>query len=90
MGLDLGTRPRNSLLAVTVGWLVLVPALVAIARGFSRVKLVQTELSISANPMPSFVFVLATLVFFPVSLAVLQSDLNEIAAALPTGDSQLT
>lgn len=49
----------------------------------------QTELAISANPIPTFVFVLATLVFFPVTLAVMQSDLNEIAAALPAGDSQM-
>lgn len=72
---ELGDSPLTSLLAVTLGALVIVPALVSIYRTFKRVQALQ-RLTASGQEINGWIGVLAFIVFSPILYGYMQSGLN--------------
>jgi hypothetical protein len=73
---ELGTSPGKSLLAVTLGALVIVPALVSIYRGFKRVQAAQ-RLS-GVEPINGWIGLILFIVLSPAMNAYMQSGLNAV------------
>ena len=73
---DLGTSPGTSLLAVTLGLLVVVPALVSIYNTFKRVQAAQRLAGV--EPLNGWIGLILFLVFSPALDAYLQSGLNAV------------
>ena len=78
-GVDLGQRPGMTLLAVTLGALIIVPALVAIYRQARRIQ--QAQRLAGVQPMNGWLALVLYLVLFPVFYAYEQSELNKAWAA---------
>jgi hypothetical protein len=87
---ELGDSPLTSLLAVTIGALVIVPALVSMFRTFKRIQALQ-RITAGGEPINGWIGVLAFIVFAPVLYGYMQSGLNSAwqahTAALPSGAS---
>jgi Ca2+/Na+ antiporter len=86
----LGRKPFNSLLAITVGWLILVPPFVSFYRTMQRIEAAQEicETRERASVALGFVLYLLALFTFPVEVIYAQNELNRIwrseaARALP-------
>jgi hypothetical protein len=75
-GYDLGQSPGMTLLAVTLGALIIVPALVAWYRLAKRVQGAQRIAG--PEPVNGWIALLLYLVFFPAFPAYLQSGLNSV------------
>ena len=73
---ELGTSPGTSLLAVTLGALIIVPALVSIYRGFKRVQAAQRLAG--ADPINGWIGLILFLVITPAFYAYVQSGLNAV------------
>jgi hypothetical protein len=73
---ELGTSPGNSLLAVTLGALVIVPALVSTYRGFKRVQASQRLNDL--EPLNGWIGLVLYLVLTPAFFAYVQSGLNNV------------
>jgi Domain of unknown function (DUF4234) len=73
-GIDVS--PFVALLAVTVGWIVIVPPFVSWYRTFGRIRAAQEEKT--ASPALGLVLYLVALVAFPVELVYAQYELNRI------------
>jgi hypothetical protein len=73
---ELGTSPGTSLLAVTLGALIIVPALVSIYRGFKRVQAAQRLAGV--EQLNGWIGLILFLVFSPALNAYMQSGLNAI------------
>ena len=76
----LGRSPLNSLLAITIGWLILVPPFVSFYRAFRRIEAAQ-ELSGArqrVNVWLGFILYLIGLLAFPVEVIYAQSELNAV------------
>jgi hypothetical protein len=73
---ELGTSPGNSLLAVTLGALIIVPALVSMYRGFKRVQEAQRLTGI--EPLNGWIGLILFFVFSPALYAYMQSGLNSV------------
>ncbi len=73
---ELGTSPGTSLLAVTLGALVIVPALVSMYRGFKRVQGAQRLEGI--EPLNGWIGLILFFVFVPALYAYMQSGLNAV------------
>jgi uncharacterized protein DUF4234 len=73
---ELGTSPGKSLLAVTLGALIVVPALVSIYRGFQRVQAAQRLMGI--EPLNGWIGLVLFFVFGPGLIGYLQSGLNPV------------
>jgi Domain of unknown function (DUF4234) len=78
-GRDLGQSPGMTLLAVTIGWLIIVPALVAIYRQAKRIQ--QAQQLAGVEPMNGWIALVLYVVFSPVFFAYEQSELNKAWAA---------
>jgi Domain of unknown function (DUF4234) len=78
-GRDLGQRPGMTLLAVTLGALIIVPALVAVYRQAKRIQ--QAQHLAGVEPMNGWIALVLYLVVAPVFLAYEQSELNKAWAA---------
>jgi uncharacterized protein DUF4234 len=76
---ELGTSPGTSVLAVTLGALIIVPALVSIYRGFHRVTAAQRLTGV--DQLNGWIALLLFLVFSPAYYAYLQSGLNSVWTA---------
>jgi Domain of unknown function (DUF4234) len=76
----LGTSPLTSLLAVTVGWLIVVPPFVSLYRTFQRIEGAQevTRTSRRVNVWLGFSLYLIGLFTLPVEIIYAQSELNHI------------
>ena len=75
-GRDLGQNPIMTLLAVTIGWvLIFIPPLVAMYRQAKRIQ--QAQQLAGAQPMNGWLALVAYLVFSPVFFAYEQSELNK-------------
>jgi hypothetical protein len=87
-GRDLGQSPGMTLLAVTLGWLIIVPPLVAIYRQAKRIQ--QAQHLTGVQPMNGWIALVLYIVFSPIFFAYEQSELNKAWAAegapLPKGD----
>lgn len=73
---ELGTSPGTSLLAVTLGALIVVPALVSIYRGFKRVQAAQRLTGL--EELNGWIGLILFLVFSPALYAYMQSGLNAV------------
>jgi len=74
----LGRSPLNSLLAVTIGWLILVPPFVSFYRTFRRIEATQEVSGASerVNVWLGFALFLLGVLFLPVEVIYAQSELN--------------
>ena len=73
---ELGTSPGTSLLAITLGLLIIVPALVSFYNGFKRVQAAQRLTGI--EPINGWIGLILFIVFFPAYLGYMQSGLNAV------------
>lgn len=82
---ELGTSPGTSLLAITLGALIIVPALVSFYNGFKRVQAAQRLTGI--EPINGWIGLILFIVFYPGFMGYMQSGLNPVwrAQAEATG-----
>jgi hypothetical protein len=73
---ELGTSPGTSVLAVTLGALIVVPALVSMWRGFKRVQAAQRMEGI--EQINGWIGLILFFVFSPALYAYMQSGLNNV------------
>jgi Domain of unknown function (DUF4234) len=73
---ELGTSPGKSLLAITLGLLIIVPALVSIYNGFKRVQAAQRLTGI--EPINGWIGLILFIVFYPGLMGYMQSGLNAV------------
>ena len=73
---ELGDSPGTSLLAVTLGALIIVPALVSIYRGFKRVQAAQRLAG--KEPINGWIGMILFLVITPAVYAYIPSGLNAV------------
>jgi hypothetical protein len=81
---ELGDSPVTSLLAVTIGALIIVPALVSLFRTFKRVQALQ-RITGSGQEINGWIGVLAFIVFSPILYGYMQSGLNSAWQAYTSG-----
>jgi hypothetical protein len=76
----LGKSPLNSLLAATIGWLIIVPPFVSFYRTFKRIEAAQEVAGTSqrVNPWLGFALFLLGVLFLPVEVIYAQSELNRV------------
>ena len=72
---ELGESPGTSVLAVTLGALVIVPALVSLYRGTQRVQAASRAVG-RPDTLNGWIALILYLLLFPAFAAYLQSDLN--------------
>lgn len=80
---ECGTSPGKSLLAVTLGALIIVPALISFVRTHKR--LVAAQRLAGVQPLNGWISLVLYLVFSPAWLAYMQSGLNPVWEGLPAG-----
>jgi hypothetical protein len=81
---ELGDSPGTSLVAVTLGALIIVPALVSIYRGFKRVQAAQRLAG--KEPINGWIGLILFLVITPAFYAYVQSGLNAVWERLHSAD----
>ncbi len=76
----LGRSPLSSLLAVTVGWLIIVPPFVSFYRTFKRIEAAQETSGTPqrVNVWLGFILYLIGLLVLPVEVIYAQSELNAV------------
>ena len=77
---DLGQSPGNSVLAITLGALVIVPALVTLWTTSGRIEKAQEAVGIERRVSGPIIFILLLLIG-PVGIWYAQSELNKVWAA---------
>lgn len=77
---ELGDSPGKSVLAITLGALVIVPAIISIIRGFKRVQAAQKLAGV--EPLNGWIGLILFLVFSPAYYAYMQSGLNSVWKAV--------
>jgi Domain of unknown function (DUF4234) len=85
---ELGDSPGKSVLAITLGALIIVPAIIGYVRGFKRVQAAQKLTGV--DPINGWIGVLLFFVFSPAFYAYMQSGLNSVwkAAAEPAPETE--
>jgi hypothetical protein len=73
---ELGDSPGKSLLAVTLGLLIIVPAIISTYRGFKRVQAAQRLAGV--EPINGWIGLVLYLVLSPAMYAYMQSGLNAV------------
>lgn len=73
---ELGTSPGTSLLAITLGALIIVPFLVSIYNGFRRIQAAQRLTG--QTPLNGWIGLILFLVFYPALMGYMQSGLNPV------------
>lgn len=81
---ELGDSPGKSVLAITVGALIIVPAIMSIINTFKRVQAAQ-RLSGGGTPINGWLGLVLLLVFSPAFYAYMQSGLNDAWKAATAG-----
>jgi hypothetical protein len=76
----LGRSPGTSLLAITLGWLIIVPPFVSFYRTFKRIEAAQevTGTRERVNVLLGFVLYLFGVLFLPIEVIYAQSELNRV------------
>jgi Domain of unknown function (DUF4234) len=74
-GRDLGQSPGMTLLALTVGWIIIVPPLVAMFRQAKRIQ--QAQHLAGVQPMNGWLALVLYLVVSPIFFAYEQNELNK-------------
>lgn len=80
---ELGDSPGLSLLAVTLGWLIIVPPFVSIYKGVQRIQAAQQlaglpEAQIANGWIMLALLVVSATVYIPFGVGFLQSELNKV------------
>jgi hypothetical protein len=83
---ELGDSPGTSLLAVTLGALVIVPAIISIINTFKRVQALQ-RITGGGEPLNGWLGLVLYLVFSPALFGYMQSGLNPSWQAQGSGGS---
>jgi hypothetical protein len=78
-GRDLGQNPTNTLLAVLIGWIIIIPPLVAIYRQAKRIQ--QAQQMNGIEPFNGWLALVFYIVFSPIYFGYVQSELNKVWAA---------
>ena len=78
-GRDLGQSPGMTLLAVTLGWFIIIPPFVALFRQAKRIQ--QAQHLAGVQPLNGWIALVLYLVLSPVFFAYEQSELNKAWAA---------
>jgi hypothetical protein len=73
---ELGTSPLTSLLAITLGALIIVPLLISVYNGFKRVQAAQRLTGVT--PINGWIGLVLFLVFYPALMGYMQSGLNPV------------
>lgn len=73
---ELGTSPGTSVLAITLGALIIVPFLVSIYNGFRRIQAAQRLTG--KTPLNGWIGLILFLVFYPALMGYMQSGLNPV------------
>jgi hypothetical protein len=81
---DLGQNPGNSVLAITLGALVIVPAIVTMWTTSARIEKAQEAVGIERRVSGPIIFILLLLIG-PVGIWYAQSELNKVWAAQESG-----
>jgi hypothetical protein len=81
---DIGQSPGNSVLALTLGALIIVPALVTLWRTSARIESAQETVGIDRRVSGPIIFILLLLIG-PVGIWYAQSELNKVWEAQGTG-----
>jgi hypothetical protein len=79
-GRDLGQKPGMTLLALLLGWIIIVPPIVVVYRQAKRIQQAQ-RLAGHTNAMNGWLALVLYLVVFPIFYAYQQSELNKAWAA---------
>ena len=83
-GVDLGQSPGNSVLAVTLGWIIIVPAIVSMWRTSDRIQRSQEVAGVERGANGPIIFILLLLIG-PVGVWYAQSELNKAWEAQGSG-----
>jgi hypothetical protein len=83
---DLGQNPGNSLLAVTLGGLILVPAIVTLWTTSERIQRTQEATAVDRGASGPIIFILLILIS-PVGLWYAQRELNKAWTNQSTDDT---
>lgn len=77
-GIDVS--PVVALLAITIGWVIIVPPFLSWYRTFQRIQEAQQQagLATEANPILGFILYVVALYFLPVELLYAQDELNKL------------
>ena len=75
-GRDLGQNPTMTLLALTLGWIIIVPPIVAIYRQAKRIQ--QAQQMQGVEPFNGWLALVLYLVLSPVYIGFMQSELNKV------------
>ncbi|MDQ3889175.1 MAG: DUF4234 domain-containing protein [Actinomycetota bacterium] len=79
-GTDLGESPFVSLLAITIGWLVIVPPFISMFATFGRVRQAQAAAGVEerVEPWLGFALFVVALYLLPVEIPYAQHHLNRV------------
>ena len=83
---DLGENPGNSVLAITLGALIIVPALVTMWRTCDRIQRTQETAGVERGANGPIIFILLLLIG-PVGIWYAQNELNKAWEAQAGGDT---
>ena len=77
-GIDVS--PIVALLAITIGWVIIVPPFVSWYRTFQRIQQAQQQARVTseANPILGFILYVIALYFLPFELLYAQDELNKL------------
>ena len=77
---NINTSPVMAVLAITIGWIIIVPPFVSWYRTFKRIQQAQqaAQLTSEANPILGFILYVVALYFLPVELLYAQDELNKL------------
>ena len=76
-GIDVS--PVVAALAISIGWMVIVPPFVSWYRTFERIRKAQQQAGTSeVNPILGFILFLVAVVFLPVEVLYTQDELNKL------------
>lgn len=81
---DLGQNPRNSVLALAIGWIIIVPPILTVVRTFKRVQFAQ-KLAGVEQVQNGWIGLVLYIVISPAFFAYMQSGLNEVWKAQAGG-----
>ena len=81
---ELGTSPATSLMAILIGWIIIVPPFVSLYRTCSRVQKTHQLMGSNSTLEPGLVFLLA-LIISPVGDYIIQMDMNKALEAQAGG-----
>ena len=82
----LEVSPVVALLAITVGWIVIVPPFVSWYRTFDRIRAAQGSAGVTSevNPVLGFILYVIGVFFLPVEVIYAQDELNKVWQRLAT------